>query len=153
MDSNETEVCPIKKALEISVPSSLASQLNWAVESDSVSSQAMDDAASLNLILFPLMATLRTVTEFARQKNKFPISIIPMDCYSVGDITIHRRLLSVGNLVGELLKYRQNIPSVNSSVLYLTDGINPLVNLLVSHENTDRIYSSGNLLVMVAATV
>ncbi|KAL3598093.1 hypothetical protein D5086_006011 [Populus alba] len=61
MDSNETEVCPIKKALEISVPSSLASQLNWAVESDSVSSQAMDDAASLNLILFPLMATLRTV--------------------------------------------------------------------------------------------
>jgi hypothetical protein len=47
MDSNETEVCPIKKALEISAPSSLGSQLNWAVESDSVSSQAMDDAASL----------------------------------------------------------------------------------------------------------
>jgi hypothetical protein len=47
MDSNETEVCTIKKALEISVPSSLASQLNWAVESDSVSSQAMEDAASL----------------------------------------------------------------------------------------------------------
>jgi hypothetical protein len=47
MDSNETEVCTIKKALEISVPSSLASQLNWAVESDSVSNQAMDDAASL----------------------------------------------------------------------------------------------------------
>ena len=61
MDSNETEACPIKKALEISAPSSLGSQLNWAVESDSVSSQAMDDAASLNLILFPLMATLRTV--------------------------------------------------------------------------------------------
>ncbi|KAJ7002653.1 hypothetical protein NC653_007992 [Populus alba x Populus x berolinensis] len=45
MDSNETEVCPIKKALEICAPSSLGSQLNWAVESDSVSSQAMDDAA------------------------------------------------------------------------------------------------------------
>jgi hypothetical protein len=41
MDSNETEVFPIKKSLEISVPSSLASQLNWAVKSDSVSSQAM----------------------------------------------------------------------------------------------------------------
>jgi hypothetical protein len=37
MDSNEIELCPIKIALEISVPSSLASQLNWAVESDSVS--------------------------------------------------------------------------------------------------------------------
>ncbi|KAJ7002650.1 hypothetical protein NC653_007989 [Populus alba x Populus x berolinensis] len=34
-----TEVFPIEKALEISVPSSLASQLNWFVESDSVSSQ------------------------------------------------------------------------------------------------------------------
>ncbi|KAJ7002721.1 hypothetical protein NC653_008049 [Populus alba x Populus x berolinensis] len=51
MDSNETEVCTIKKALV----------LNWTVGSDSVSSQAMDDAASLNLFLFPLMATLRTV--------------------------------------------------------------------------------------------
>jgi hypothetical protein len=49
MDSNETEVCPIKIALEI----------NWVVESDSVSSQAMEDAVSL--ILFPLIATLRTV--------------------------------------------------------------------------------------------
>ena len=50
MDSNETEVCPIKKALEISVPSSLASQLNWAVESESVSSQAMEDAGLFNSI-------------------------------------------------------------------------------------------------------
>jgi len=47
MDSNETEVFLIMKALEISVPSSLARQLNWFVESDSVSSQAMEDAASL----------------------------------------------------------------------------------------------------------
>ena len=86
-------------------------------------------------------------------KKKIPASIIPTDCYSVGDITIHRRLLSVGNLIGELLKYRQNIPFVNSSVSYNTDGINPSVNLLVSHENTNRIYPSGNLSVMVAATV
>ena len=92
-------------------------------------------------------------TEYTCQKKIFPASIIPTDCYSVGDITIHRRLRSVGNLVGEMLKYQQNIPSVNSSVIYNTDGINPLVNLLVSHENTDRIYSYGNLSVMVAATV
>ena len=69
----------------------------------------------------------------AKQKN-FLAPIIPTDFYSVGDITMHRRLLSVGKLVGELLKYRQNIPSVNSLVHLHTDGINPSVNLLVSHE-------------------
>ena len=72
-------------------------------------------------------------TEYAHKK-KIPASIIPTDFYSVGDITMHRRLLSVGKLVGELLKYRQNIPFVNSSVSYNTDGLNPSVNLLVSHE-------------------
>ena len=72
--------------------------------------------------------------EYARQKKKFPASIILTNVYSVGDITIHRRLLSVGKLVGELLKYRQNIPFVNSSVSLNTDGLNLLVNLFVSHE-------------------
>ena len=87
------------------------------------------------------------------KKKKFPSSKIPTDFYSVGDITCHRRLLFVGNFVGELLKYRQNIPSINSSVSYNTNGIISSVNMLVSPENTDRIYPSGNLSVMVAATV
>jgi len=45
-------------------------------------------------------------TEFARKKKKINI---PMDFYSVGDIVIDRRKLSVGKYVGECMKYRPNM--------------------------------------------
>ena len=48
-------------------------------------------------------------TEFARQKKKIPAWNIPTDFYSVGDIVIDRRKLSVGKYVGECMKYRPNM--------------------------------------------
>jgi len=48
-------------------------------------------------------------TEFARQKKKIPAWNIPTDFYSVGDIVIDRRKLTVGKSVGEGMKYRSNI--------------------------------------------
>jgi hypothetical protein len=48
-------------------------------------------------------------TEFARQKKKIPAWNIPTDFYSVGDIVIDRRKLSIGKYVGECMKYRPNM--------------------------------------------
>jgi hypothetical protein len=48
-------------------------------------------------------------TEFVRQKKKIPAWNIPTDFYSVGDIVIYQRLLTVGKSVGECMKYRPNI--------------------------------------------
>jgi len=43
-------------------------------------------------------------TECARQKKKIPAWNIPTDFYSVGDIVIYRRKLTVGKSVGECMK-------------------------------------------------
>ncbi|KAJ6932145.1 hypothetical protein NC651_007763 [Populus alba x Populus x berolinensis] len=94
MDSNETEVFPIKKALEISVPSSLASQLNWAVESDSVSSQAMDDAASLNfsISINGNSENSGLSSRFERGKLWSVIIIAQLDFIASSRETLHLRL-------------------------------------------------------------
>jgi hypothetical protein len=43
------------------------------------------------------------------KKKKIPAWNIPMDFYSVSDIVIDQRKLSVGKSVGECMRYRPNI--------------------------------------------
>jgi hypothetical protein len=86
-------------------------------------------------------------------KKKIPASNLPTDFYSVGDIVIYRRLLTVGKSVSECMKYRPNI-SVYEFVGKCgsnADGLSPSVMLSVSVYNTDRIYPS--LKALVNATV
>jgi len=83
-------------------------------------------------------------TKFARHKKKIPAWNLSTDFYSVGDIVIYRRLLTVGKSVGECMKYRPNI-SVCEFVGKCgsnADGLSPSIRLSVSVYNTDRIYPS-----------
>jgi hypothetical protein len=62
------------------------------------------------------------------KKKKIPAWNIPTDFYSVGDIVIDRRNLSVGKSIGECMKYRPNISvckfvGTDGSLLLNADGL------------------------------